>query len=233
MTDHHTPDHAQLEARYRALLVAQFRTLRLEGLAADARPIVLPLEEVYVQLRTVAAVPEAADSFTPEERRLLKLLEERRVPDAELREAQLRLDALRHQRWTHERPERFPIAAALADPDKRGLVILGDPGSGKSTLLQFLALVFAQGPEAAERQLQVRGPDAARRRCASRPPWRWASSRPCTTAPTWPSASPRCWRASGSPGRWTGSTPRWARWRRRRSWTEPTKDERRTTKART
>jgi hypothetical protein len=138
----------------------------------------------------VAEVPETADAFSPEERRLLRLLEQRQAPDPDLREAHLRLDAIRRERWTRERLERFPIAQALADPHRRGLVILGDPGSGKSTLLQFLALVFAQGPEAAERQLQVRGPDAARRRCASRPPWRWASSRPCTTAPTWPNRSP-------------------------------------------
>jgi HEAT repeat protein len=162
MTNHSIPGRFQLEARYRALLVGQFRALRLEGLTADARPVVLSLEEVYVQLRAVAAVPEAADAFTPEERRLLKLLEERHLPDAELREAQLHLDAIRHHRWTHERPERFPIAQALSDRDKRGLVILGDPGSGKSTLLHLLALLFAQGPQAVAKHTPARGADADR-----------------------------------------------------------------------
>jgi HEAT repeat protein len=162
---HAPPGPAELEARrtrYLQLVVAQCQHLRLEGLSTGTRPIVLALEDVYVQLRAVAEVPETADAFSPEERRLLRLLEQRQAPDPDLREAHLRLDAIRRERWTRERLERFPIAQALADPHRRGLVILGDPGSGKSTLLQFLALVFAQGPEAAERQLQVRGPDAAR-----------------------------------------------------------------------
>ncbi len=149
------------EGRYRDLLIALFRELRLEGLAGTG-PIALPLEEVYVQLRAVAALPEAGDAFAPEERRLLRLLEERRAPDAELREARLRLDALRQERWTHERPERFPITQALGDADKRGLVILGDPGSGKTTLLHFLALLFAQGPQAVALHTPARGTDAER-----------------------------------------------------------------------
>ncbi|HEU4325871.1 MAG TPA: HEAT repeat domain-containing protein [Roseiflexaceae bacterium] len=152
--------------RYRALIIEQFRDLRLEGLSTGTRPIILPLKDVYVQLRAVAALPERADAFTPEERRLLKLLDEERVDgradEAALREAALRLDALRRGRWTHDRLERFPIAEALVDPQQRGLVILGDPGSGKSTLLHFLAFSFAEGPEVAAARLQVGGADADR-----------------------------------------------------------------------
>ncbi|GAB4191611.1 MAG: hypothetical protein OHK0022_05440 [Roseiflexaceae bacterium] len=154
------------EARYRALIAGQFRHLRLDGLSSGTRPIVLPLAEVYVHLRAVAEVPEAADAFTPEERRLLKLLEERRdggwINKTELREAELRLDALRRERWNGKQLQRFPIAQALHDPLKRGLVILGDPGSGKSTLLQFLALSFAEGPDVAAQRLGVQGADADR-----------------------------------------------------------------------
>ncbi|GAB4199491.1 MAG: hypothetical protein OHK0022_19760 [Roseiflexaceae bacterium] len=163
------PPQAELDlrrTRYRALIIAQCQALRLEGLSTGTRPIVLPLEQVYVQLRAVAEVPEAADAFTPEERRLLSLLEEEqargRRTDEALREAHLRLDAIRRERWTRERLERFPLGQALRDPLKRGLVILGDPGSGKSTLLQFLALVFARGPEAVAQHLHIQGPDADR-----------------------------------------------------------------------
>ncbi|HEU4323517.1 MAG TPA: HEAT repeat domain-containing protein, partial [Roseiflexaceae bacterium] len=152
--------------RYRELIIEQFRFLRLEGLSTGTKPIVLPLEQVYVHLRAVAEVPERADAFTPEERRLLKLLDEERADgragEAALREASLRLDALRRERWTRDRLERFPIAKALADPQQRGLVILGDPGSGKSTLLHFLALSFAEGPDVAAARLQVGGADADR-----------------------------------------------------------------------
>jgi NACHT domain/HEAT repeats len=152
--------------RYLELLMSLFRDLRLEGLSTSTQPIRLPLEKVYVQLRAVAEVPEAADAFTPEERRLLRLLEEAehgdRGNDDEIREAQLRLDAIRRERWTKDRLERFPISQALADPNQRGLVILGDPGSGKTTLLQFLALVFAQGPQQVTAHLKLSGSDADR-----------------------------------------------------------------------
>jgi ABC-type cobalamin/Fe3+-siderophores transport system ATPase subunit len=36
--------------------------------------------------------------------------------------------------------QRCSIHQTLADPNQRGVVILGDPGSGKTTLLHFLAL---------------------------------------------------------------------------------------------
>jgi hypothetical protein len=151
------PAHAELaarEQRYRELINRSFSNLRLEGLSTGVRPISLPLEKVYVQLRAVSEVPEGADVFSPEERSLLRLIEgEGR--EEEIREAQLQMDALRRERWTRERVERFPIAEALQDPRSRGLVILGDPGSGKSTLLQFLALVFGRGPESVRKHLDL------------------------------------------------------------------------------
>ena len=152
---------AARRTRYRKLIIDLYSNLRLEGLSTSVRPIVLPLDRVYVHLRAVAEVPEAADVFTPEERHLLRLLEEG-GREEELREAQLRLDALRRDRWTKERLERFPIADALRDPQRNGLVILGDPGSGKTTLLHFLGLVFARGPQDAVQHLGLAGPEADR-----------------------------------------------------------------------
>ena len=154
-----------METDYRARVIDSFKNLTFRGLTNTVRPILLPLEKVYVQLRAVAEVPESADEFTPEERRVLRALDgadEENIDASELREAQLRLDALRRERWTKERLERFPISDALKDPARRGLVILGDPGSGKSTLLNFLALVFARGSQAVKEYLGIDGIEAER-----------------------------------------------------------------------
>jgi HEAT repeat protein len=152
---------AAREERYRGLIKTSYCNLRLEGLSTGVRPISLPLEDVYVHLRAVSEVPEGADVFTPEERSVLRLMEEGGRED-DVREAQLRLDAMRRERWTRERIERFPIAEALRNPAQRGLVILGDPGSGKTTLLQFLALIFARGPEDVAKHLQLGDSDLGR-----------------------------------------------------------------------
>ncbi|HRF48815.1 MAG TPA: HEAT repeat domain-containing protein [Anaerolineales bacterium] len=156
---------ADLEARYRAMVAAEFEYLDFKGQVDTAEPLRLPLEKVYVQLRAVANVPER-DEFTAEERRLLRDLEgaeaaERGDSLRLVREAQLHLESLRRERWSRDRLERFPIAEALAATDRPGLVILGDPGSGKTTLLTFLARVFAQGPDAVREHLQLTGPAAA------------------------------------------------------------------------
>ncbi len=160
------PDLASLEKEYRRRTIEFFKDLSFRGLTNSVRPILLPLEKVYVQLRAVAEVPESADEFTPEERRILRCLEnddgEGLTDTDELQEAHMRLDALRRDRWTEERLERFPIAEALSDPERRGLVILGDPGSGKSTLLNFLALVYARGPEAVKEYLDLDGDEGNR-----------------------------------------------------------------------
>lgn len=65
-------DLGPLEVHYRRVLVDTFKDLDFKGLTTSARPLLLPLEKVYVQLRAVAEVPEAADEFTPEERRVLR-----------------------------------------------------------------------------------------------------------------------------------------------------------------
>jgi HEAT repeat protein len=136
----------ELERRYRQHLARWFESLTFQGLMRSPRPIVLPLEDVYVELRAVAEVPEAADAFSPEERRLLLELDYG-APEAR-RELMRQLDALRRERWSRSLPQRKPIAEALYERNRGGLVILGDPGSGKSTLLHFLTLIHARGEAA-------------------------------------------------------------------------------------
>ncbi len=149
-----------LAERYRQHVVRWFQHLSFQGMTPSARAIVLPLEEVYVELRAVAEVPEAADSFSVDERRLLLEVDERdpKVKDELLRQ----LDALRRERWGRSIPERKSIAAALYQRDQRAFVILGDPGSGKSTLLHFLALVHARGAETAAMRLEIDATEADR-----------------------------------------------------------------------
>ncbi|HEY2295489.1 MAG TPA: HEAT repeat domain-containing protein, partial [Thermoanaerobaculia bacterium] len=157
------PSAADLDAlaeRYRLHVVRWFQHLSFQGMTPSARAIVLPLEEVYVELRAVAEVPEAADSFSVDERRLLLEVDER---DPKAKDELLRqLDALRRERWGRSIPERKSIAAALYQRDQRAFVILGDPGSGKSTLLHFLALVHARGTETAARRLEIDAAEADR-----------------------------------------------------------------------
>ena len=144
-----TPDDlAEMEANYRRRVVEQFEILTFEGISASGTPIALPLEKVYVELKAVAEVPEAADTFSADERRLL-LEAEGRGEDARA-ELALHLDSLRLERWRREareqetRLQRRSIGDIVADPGQRGVVILGDPGSGKTTLLRYLALVNAR-----------------------------------------------------------------------------------------
>lgn len=139
---------AALELRYRQSIVEWFEVLSFQGMSPTGTAIALPLREVYVELRAIAQVPEAADTYSAEERRLLLEAEEGgRYDRAELI---AHLDALRLERWRKEarsdarsRQERRSIAELLRDGAQRGLVILGDPGAGKSTLLHYLALTAA------------------------------------------------------------------------------------------
>ncbi len=140
---------AALETRYRQTLIEQFQYLTFEGLQPSGVPIVLPLAQIYVELKAVADVPEAADTYSAEERRLLFEAEEHGPLARE--EAAMHLDALRAERWNRqsrqqvERLQRRSIEELLYGPLHRGVVILGDPGSGKSTLLRYQALRAAQG----------------------------------------------------------------------------------------
>ncbi|MCP4655667.1 MAG: NACHT domain-containing protein, partial [bacterium] len=141
-----------MDQRYRRRLDAWLSHLEFRGMMRAPRPIRLPLDQVYVELRAVAEVPEAADAFSVDERRLLLELEEEqdRRGDEQRRDLLDQLDALRRERWSRTLPERKAIADALLRGGQHACVVLGDPGSGKTTLLHFLTRVYARGV-AAER----------------------------------------------------------------------------------
>ena len=141
---------AQLEQNYRQTLIDQFEMLTFRGITPSGKALALKLEEVYVELKTIAEVPEAADTYSADERRFMV----ESAGELDRAEAIAHLDALRLERWRGEarqqrqaqikERERKSIAAAINDPTQRGLVILGDPGAGKSTLLHYLALTKAR-----------------------------------------------------------------------------------------
>ena len=121
-----------------------------------AQPISLPLEDIFVELRAVAEVPEAADTFSAEERRLLIEVEDK--DECTGQETLRQLDALRQERWNRLSLEKKSIIETLFSNENQAFVILGDPGSGKSTLLHLLALVYAREPETIKSRF--RAPDA-------------------------------------------------------------------------
>ncbi|HSH03978.1 MAG TPA: NACHT domain-containing protein, partial [Anaerolineae bacterium] len=134
-----------LEGMYCDHLENAFKSLTFAGMMRTARHISIPLEDIYVEMRSVAEVPEAADTFSATERRLMLLEEEK---DDEERNLLLKqLDALRQERWQKQALARKSITEALVDSDHRAFVVLGDPGSGKTTLLHLLALLYARGTE--------------------------------------------------------------------------------------
>jgi hypothetical protein len=138
-----------IESRYRQHIIRWFERLTFQGMMRSAQVISLPLEDVYVELRAVGEVPEAADTFSVEERRLLLEMDEK--DEKNKQELMHHMDTLRRERWSRTSIERKSIVEALFKQDQRAFVILGDPGSGKSTLLHLLALVYARGPEAVQK----------------------------------------------------------------------------------
>jgi HEAT repeat protein len=150
----HEPTEAELdllEARYRQHIIRWVDRLTFQGMMRTGRPISLPLEDIFVDLCAVAEVPEAADIFSVEERRLL-LEAEDKEPGLK-RELMRHMDVLRRERWNVKLPERRTIRESLFKDSRRAFVILGDPGSGKTTLLHLLALAYAKGPTAVQRIL--------------------------------------------------------------------------------
>jgi hypothetical protein len=144
-------ERAAVEAHYRQTIIDQFEKLTFKGLSPSGTPIVLQLDQVYVELKAVADVPEAADTYSAEERRLLLEVEGRGERARE--ELALHLDVLRAERWNRQaqqdmaRLQHRSIQEILDNPAQRGVVILGDPGSGKTTLLHYQALRTARASE--------------------------------------------------------------------------------------
>ncbi|MBA3533129.1 MAG: HEAT repeat domain-containing protein [Ardenticatenales bacterium] len=142
---HLTADELRaLEEHYRETIIEQFKQLTFRGIASTGKPISLSLKDVFVELKAVADVPDAADSYSAEERRLL--LEAKTLSEEAREEMALHLDSLRAERWNRDarrdvaRLQRRSIQQTLDDASQQGIVILGDPGSGKTTLLHYLAL---------------------------------------------------------------------------------------------
>ncbi len=150
---------AAIEDRYRRLLVDRFDRLTFKGISRSGKAVSLPLEDVYVELKSVVDVPDAADAYSADERRVLLEAGARGMPEDDMRR---QLDSLRVERRREEgrrgeaRLVRRSIEDAVAEPGRPGLVILGDPGSGKSTLLHYLAL------RAAKEGLRETGQEAPR-----------------------------------------------------------------------
>jgi len=85
-----------LEHRYRGFLVDQHTRLTFKGISRSGKAISLPLEDVYVELKAVADVPDAADAYSADERRLLLEAEARGQRDTE--DLRTNLDNLRFER---------------------------------------------------------------------------------------------------------------------------------------
>ncbi|HZG66278.1 MAG TPA: NACHT domain-containing protein, partial [Herpetosiphonaceae bacterium] len=143
---------AQTESLYRKTVRDMFERLTFRGITQTGQAVSLLLEEVYVELKVVAEVPEAVDDFSAAERRLLH--EGERQGRLEV-EQDRELDSLRYHRWRQEaRREQTRIQYRSLDAtgvglDKPAMVILGDPGSGKTTLLHYLALRAIRSEQAA------------------------------------------------------------------------------------
>lgn len=156
--EEHTPTDDELdvlEIRYRQHVVDWFENLTFQGMMRTARVISLPLEDVYVELRAVAEIPESTDTFSAEERRLLLEMDQM---DLHARQELLgQLDVLRRERWSQTLPERKPIVEAVCSSERHAFVVLGDPGSGKTTLLHFLALLHAAGKDPTKKALGEAG----------------------------------------------------------------------------
>ena len=67
---------AELELRYRQHLIDQFSRLTFKGASPAANAVSLPLSSLYVDLKAIADVPEAADTFSTEERQAIGKLRE-------------------------------------------------------------------------------------------------------------------------------------------------------------
>jgi len=119
---------AQLERNYCQTLIDQFEMLTFRGITPSGKALALKLEDVYVELKTVADVPETADTYSADERRFMLESEGRseRGRRMEREEMGAHLDTLRLERWRSEarqarqdqvqRLDRRSISQAIDDP---------------------------------------------------------------------------------------------------------------------
>ncbi|MGW7513128.1 NACHT domain-containing protein [Streptomyces massasporeus] len=132
-------------ARYFERLVQTCGRLNLDVLGPDERAG----EQPAIRLRQVFEAPPA--SWNPPKPELparlwQELVELGEVPVEELPPG---LRAEQIKAWRKSRVERppVPVLEAVASPQGKRLVLLGDPGAGKSTLARYLALALAGGLE--------------------------------------------------------------------------------------
>ena len=128
-------DRARLRAAYCTHLADSFRWLDFRGILQTRKPILLPLDDIFVALHTV-----------PQARAEKELPSASGGPEGVVAEERALYAAERRLE-----KERWEIKDVLAE--HRHLVVLGDPGSGKTTLLKYLALTVAEGPKVAQARL--------------------------------------------------------------------------------
>jgi hypothetical protein len=119
-----------LREEYLAFLVNSYQRLDFRGIVQTRNPVELSLAEVYVSLNVAPSGGGHAEE-----------------PCEVMDETALRERA----EWA----ERLGVEDVLRKEPR--LVVLGDPGAGKTTFLRYVALVLAEGGQAARERLGLAG----------------------------------------------------------------------------
>lgn len=140
---------AEAEAHYRRHLIVQHRELDFQGLMQTARPLALPLKDIFVSLHAVGDAPET-DTMSPEQLELGDRIDAGGLPSNW--QQQMEVEPGTIQQHSGRVTKRQTISEILARD--AACVILGEPGAGKTTILRYVALAFAEGK--AERRLRLK-----------------------------------------------------------------------------